>query len=102
MNGVVTNTQLFISICVPVSVLILGFIWNAKMYCAEIGTVRSNMNVLRSELNVFQVEINGKFDLIMIQLAAINRTMEIIQQDLKRFNEVTISLDKRLEVVERR
>lgn len=60
-------------------------------------------------MNVLRAEMNGKFDVIAVQFAAIavqlatiNRTMEIIQQDLKRFNEVTNSLDKRLDVVENR
>ncbi len=97
-----TNTQLFVSICVPVFFIVLGFIWNAKTNRAEIATLRGEMNVLKAETN-------GKFDVIAVQLAAvtvqlaaINRTLEIIQQDLRRFNEVTNSLDKRLEAVENR
>ncbi len=44
---------------------------------------------MKTETNVLRAEMNGKFDVIAVQLAAINRTLEIIQQDLKRFNEVT-------------
>ncbi len=94
-NCGMTNTQLFVSICIPVFFIVLGFIWNAKTNRAEIATLRGEVNVLRAEMN-------GKFDVIAVQLAAINRTLEIIQQDLKRFNEVTTSIDKRLEAVENR
>ncbi len=88
-----TNTQLFLAIGLPILIVVLGFVWNSKSNRAEIA-------ILRGEMNVKFAEVNGKFDVIAVHLAAINRTLEIVQQDLKHFNDVMNGLDKRLQVLE--
>ena len=88
-----TNTQLFLAVGLPILIVVLGFIWNGKSSRAETAVLRGEMNVLRAEMN-------GKFDVISTQLATITRTQELMQQDLKRFYEITTALDKRVLTLE--
>lgn len=99
-----TNTQLFISVAAPIFVVVIGFIWNNKSYRSDIATLRAEF---RGEMNVLRAEMNGKFDVVNARLDAMNarldantRTLELIQQDLKHFHEVTSSLDKRVQALE--
>ena len=77
-----SNTQLFLAMGVPILVALIGLVWNNRSNHAEVALLRA--------------EMNGKFDVVNVQLATIARTLEVIQQDLKQFHEVTSSLDKRV------
>ncbi len=81
-----TNAQLFLAMGVPILVALIGLVWNNRSNHAEVALLRA--------------EMNGKFDVINVQLATITRTLEIIQQDLKHFHDVVDGIDKRVLTLE--
>ncbi len=89
----VTDAQLLLGMGVPILVALIGLVW----------TNRSN----NAAVTLLRAEMNGKFDVMNVQLAgisarldAITRTQELMQQDLKRFFEIANSLDKRVSTLE--
>ncbi len=81
-----TNARLFLAMGVPIAFALIGLIWNNRSNHAEVALLRA--------------EMNGKFDVVNMQLATITRTLELIQQDLKQFHEITNSLGKRVLTLE--
>ena len=90
-----TNIQLFISVGVPLIVLIAGFVWQNR-------AIHEGLAALRNEMLSRFDGVKEQFDGVNARLDSLERRVGVIESDLRQFYSITGNHEGRISAIEKR